>query len=499
MTHRQGCPDRREAVAALVMGALRGEQAAAVRGHLRFCQDCRELYDSLRRQESDLLWAFERIGRSARGQADSVRQPSSPRRLPTRIVTPATRTARAIAALRPALKTAIAAAILIGVLGVWALSRQPGGRADTSFSILAQRAYADVLQEIGRARSVHYTKTVQHEGEPAMTMQQTVRHGGYMRTVWPDGRTIVDHYASGDRLHLNPRKRSARLNHSFQDDRPRLMNLADWIKTLHEHNGVFSRQEVLEGQLVNIYKVDKPYEMITVWADASTRLPVRVERVLRPCTDKNIRVPEMNLSTSDFGDEADKGEAGSGPGISASITFWDVGVLPATRTTIYSDFTWNAEYDDSLFDLTPPAGYSVETYNWGDAVADEESLVEALRFWAQTSDGCFPEDINLLADSKPSLIGTYRSLGSPEEALEKATPMMHTVLAGMAFAQTLKVEDNWHYAGKDVVLGQADKPLCWWQLKDSELHRVIYGDLTIRDVRPEDLPQSPAEAPTSQP
>jgi hypothetical protein len=498
MTHRQGCPDRREAVAALVMGALPDEQAAALLGHLHSCEQCRGLYEALRRQEPDLLWAFEQIGRPARWQADSGSQLASPRYLPTPMVTRAMRTARGVAALRPGVKAAIAAAVLIGVVGVWAVSRPSDRRAGTSFSLLAQPTYAEMLQQVDRARSARYTKTVQDEGAPARTMQQTVREGGYLRTVFPDGKIMIDHSASGDGLHLNPRTRSAQMTHGFQADRSRLMNVADWIKTLHEHNGVFSHQEVLDGRLVNIYKVDKPYEMTTVWADASTRLPVRVERVLRPCTDKDIRVPEMYLSTSDFIDEADQDETGGG-GIGMSTTFWGAGVLLAPRTATYSDFTWNAEYDDSLFDLTPPTGYWVETCNVGDSVADEESLVEALRFWALTSDGRFPENINMLADSKPKLVRQYRSAESPEEALEKAIPMMHTVLAGMAFAQDLKVEDNWNYAGKDVVLGEVDKPLCWWRLKDSEKYRVIYGDLTIRDVRPEDLPQPSIEAPAPQP
>jgi hypothetical protein len=481
------------------MGALPSGEAVAVQGHVQSCEECRGLYDSLRRQEPELLWAFERMGRPAKDQASCDAQLASGRPRPARTIGRVTRAVRGFAGMRPAGKMAIAAAILVGVIGVWALTRQGGRRGDTSFSFLAQPTYADVQQQIDRARSAHYTMTVQYEGEPPWTFQHTVREGGYVRSVGASGTISVRHYASGDELYLNPKTKIAQVMHGFQDDLPRRMNLADSLKTLHEHDGVFSRQEVLDGRLVNIYKVDKPYEMITVWADASTRLPVRVEKVLRPCTDKDIRVPEMHLSAEDFVDENDPDEAVEGPMMSVGTTFSDPGVLTATRTSTYSDITWNAEYDDSLFDLTPPADYSVEKYDHGDSVADEQSLAEALRFWAETSDGRFPENINMLGDSKPNLVRKYRSVGSPAEALEKAMPMMHTVLAGMAFAQNLKVADNWHYAGKHVVLGEADKPLCWWRLKDSELYRVIYGDLTIRDVRPEDVPHLAIEAPATQP
>jgi hypothetical protein len=50
---------------------------------------------------------------------------------------------------------------------------------------------------------------------------------------------------------------------------------------------------------------------------------------------------------------------------------------------------------------------------------------------------------------------------------------------------------EWQYVGEDVKLGDAKKPVCWWKLPDSKTYRVIYGDLSIRDVEPGDLPKVP--------
>ena len=37
-------------------------------------------------------------------------------------------------------------------------------------------------------------------------------------------------------------------------------------------------------------------------------------------------------------------------------------------------------------------------------------------------------------------------------------------------------------------LGEADKIVAWWKAtKDAPMYRVLYGDLTIRDVESEDL------------
>ena len=45
--------------------------------------------------------------------------------------------------------------------------------------------------------------------------------------------------------------------------------------------------------------------------------------------------------------------------------------------------------------------------------------------------------------------------------------------------------------GEDVEFGDADTPVCWWKPPGSKTYRVIYGDLSIRDVEPNDLPEIP--------
>jgi hypothetical protein len=50
---------------------------------------------------------------------------------------------------------------------------------------------------------------------------------------------------------------------------------------------------------------------------------------------------------------------------------------------------------------------------------------------------------------------------------------------------------EWQYVGEDVQLGDAKKPVCWWKTPESKTYRVIYGDLSIRDVEPSDLPKVP--------
>jgi hypothetical protein len=56
------------------------------------------------------------------------------------------------------------------------------------------------------------------------------------------------------------------------------------------------------------------------------------------------------------------------------------------------------------------------------------------------------------------------------------------------FLQDHAEKDSFRYLGKGVRLGDGDRIVCWYRLKDSPMYRVVYGDLSARDVLPEDLP-----------
>ena len=53
------------------------------------------------------------------------------------------------------------------------------------------------------------------------------------------------------------------------------------------------------------------------------------------------------------------------------------------------------------------------------------------------------------------------------------------------------MEDSFRYLGKGVKLGEKDRIVCWYKLKDAKdanTYRVVYGDLSVKDVAAKDLP-----------
>ncbi len=58
---------------------------------------------------------------------------------------------------------------------------------------------------------------------------------------------------------------------------------------------------------------------------------------------------------------------------------------------------------------------------------------------------------------------------------------------GIMFANQLPPAADAHYAGKGVSLGAADTPIFWYRPKDAKKYRVIYADLSVKDMTPDDV------------
>jgi len=51
--------------------------------------------------------------------------------------------------------------------------------------------------------------------------------------------------------------------------------------------------------------------------------------------------------------------------------------------------------------------------------------------------------------------------------------------------------NTFQYVGSGVRVGQADRIVCWYRPRNATNYRVLYGDLSIRDVAEKDLPFGP--------
>lgn len=365
-------------------------------------------------------------------------------------------------------KLAIASMIVIGIFGgmkYWGLRVN-----------IATPVFANVIEEINKVYCASYRKTILLGDGTVFTAQYMINEFGVERCKYPQGGIAVYDRRTGKILQLIPGSKKAVITYKVGRDKGKgLINYLDWISNPHEESGLFKGQEEIDGKTVNLFVVEEDYRVTTMWVNHETNLPVRVERISFPHIDKDIIAPKMSLEVREFGGDGDS---------SIAISRTDTDGVQEKSTVVWSDFIWNPEFEKSLFSLNPPEGYSVEEYMFDVSDKGENDLIAALAFWTEMSEGMFPAKINDLGDSnkvKPMLIEKFDHNGDPNIELKQAAQQMDIMLKGLRFAQKLKVEQNWYYSGKDVQLGNADRPICWWKLQDSDDYRVIYGDLSIGD------------------
>ncbi len=158
-------------------------------------------------------------------------------------------------------------------------------------------------------------------------------------------------------------------------------------------------------------------------------------------------------------------------------------------TAIMKNFEFDSPVEDSLLSMDVPDGYTEAKATVDLTDVNEKDLVESLRIFAEVlEDGVFPATIGTETTMKrlPEMVEKAQQKGVSEEEIGLLGAQMGR---GMIFHQTLETQTKWHYAGAGVKLGDAATAIFWYQPQGSDTYRVIYGDLTVKDVAESDLPK----------
>lgn len=308
-------------------------------------------------------------------------------------------------------------------------------------------AWADVVKPILTAKTVVYDIIVGEEGkDPVIT--DMVKGSRIRRTISnvPGAASIID-LETSKVLALDPGKKEAVIIDlkGLPEKLPNYLdNLRNIITDLQNREG-FEAQELgekqIEGRTATGFYFKHPKAELTIWADVETALPLRIE-----------------------------GREGQMP-------------------IVCKNFNFDVQMDESLFSMEVPEGYKVNQSELDLQSATEEDFIEGLRIWAEVfGDGYFPASVAIeeFIRQVPFFGKKLDQMDiSDEEKIQIGLKLNRHLL----FIRFFKGEGKWHYAGNGVKLGDADTPIFWYQPKDSQTWRVIYGDLTVEDVAPEDLPK----------
>lgn len=439
------CTECKEFLVEHIEGLLDASRQKAVAEHLDDCEACRAEGDTLR----DLQ---DRLAKNGQAVAQSDLENDVMNRIvrekKTRLEA-AEKAAEGLKIRRIIMNTkmrkfATAAVILIAATVTLYIIAGPISTTST--------VYAEVAERLQKALTMTYkmTTTTQVEWMPDMEMEVAFKEPGLMRMTMTGGSVSVMDAVQGRGLTIIPgTKQFIEIDLTNlpqgqeQDPFSGIQRLRSLPETAEEELG----EREIDGRTVQGFRVTEDGAIHTVWIEPETRELVEIEFQM-------VNAPE----------------------IGGTIT----------------DIRFNVELSDDLFSITPPAGYTRQEFQFDASEPSEDDLIEFLRMWSGwMKDNTFPPTLNPAELPKVTMELLKAGKFGPDEPTAQEVNLDHTMKISRAvmFIMKLAPESNSHYAGEDVKRGDAETAVFWYQPAGSQTYRVIYGDLTVKDVAPEDMPQ----------
>jgi outer membrane lipoprotein-sorting protein len=428
------CTESKELLVAYVEGLLEGSEKQAVAEHLKDCSACQAELQELKSLHDRLVTNGKALAQSnlEKNVMNQVIREQNVRLKATKRATEALKIRRTIMK-SPVTKIAAAAVIIIAVL----IGINPFGGTVT---------WAQVIEPILNARTIVFDLIIGND-ESGMVQHEIVVGSLMRRTMsnMPNMTMIID-TDNEKLLALDTAGKTAAYADISGDLGERHRSFIKFVRQivtqLQEGQVEQLGEKVIDGQKAVGFAGKGQNEAVTIWADPETALPIRIEAQI-------------------------------GQGLSF----------------IMKNFEFNADVDESLMSMNVPEGYTLDKAELDLGNASEEDLIESLRIWAEIiGDGTFSEAIGTEATMKqmPVLVQKVAAMQVSEE---KGSEIGMSFAKGMLFHQTLESQGQWTYAGAGVKLGDANTAIFWYQPQGSATYRVIYGDLSVKDVAPENLPK----------
>jgi outer membrane lipoprotein-sorting protein len=341
---------------------------------------------------------------------------------------------RRILNINPAVSVAASLLIAAGALAAltWALFQS---RPVLAFSIVA-----DQLHD---ARTMSADITVR-ESSLAMTGRLLFSAPSHFRLEFPGTPPEIADLQAGRIVIIDHPNKTAIVMHFDQkdvspSDDPTARSL-DWIEKLRNISHSAGKpvgQDEINGIHARQFVVTEDGQDITIWADAKTGAPLRVE------------------SSAKLGQR----------------------VIKLTLDHLVLD----QPLDDGQFSTAVPAGYTQQQATVSAADATEKDLVAFLKNYAARTSS-YPPGISDFERVLRPIVPD-----SASGALPGADFMQSMLRASrvIIFVSRLPDSADWHYAGATATPSAPDaatKPLFWYHAQAPEMWHVIYVDLHIADV-----------------
>ncbi len=309
-------------------------------------------------------------------------------------------------------------------------------------------AYAKVVAEIRNARTLVYTLITQSNtgnGETIKT-DMAFKEPGHLRTSTIDGYIAIVDATTGKMISIVPGQgyTLGDIKNMANTGGPGPFESIESMKKLPDKADNSLGEKEIDGVNCDGYEVTQGDLTTLVWIDTKNGEVVQVEQ-------KFASAPGMNR--------------------------------------IIKNIKFDVDLDDSLFSLEPPAGYkSMGVELKSDTAAQtEQTFVDWLRWWANGNiDETFPPMVAGAEIAKVTMDMAKQGKLKGEYWKNVDPSKMYNALL---FVGTLPADSNWRYAGNNVKINTPNTPIFWYRPAGSQMYRVIYADLTVREMPEDQLPK----------
>jgi outer membrane lipoprotein-sorting protein len=341
------------------------------------------------------------------------------------------------------IKTITAAASLLFIVGTATLVTL-GIKTPSS-------AFGQALKQLREARSMTYVQlmTIKGQQQPVRTRVFIAENGrkrnellgiggsGGVTTIFDAGGYMRITLIEASKTALVPEAKENQAVHTGAD----FLSWLQALKKLGDKPEKQLGQKELEGRRVTGFVATQGTFTFTMWVDNATGQPVRIEYT-------------APIKGAGYDDVA------------------------------MTDFRFDQKLDESLFSFDVPAGYKVlQQLPVPSVPGGETSVIEALRGYTRRDGGKFPSS---LADWGPWAV-LFSKDNSGGLLSSESTRVLAHLGAITPFLMSMP-KDSYAYLGKGKTLDQKDAIVFWYKKPDGA-YRAIYGDLSAKDVKAENLPK----------
>jgi hypothetical protein len=316
-------------------------------------------------------------------------------------------------------------------------------------------AFGQVVDRVREARSVSLKAqtTIRMPDGKQQEVQADVliADPGRMRQSIDGGPITILDLQARRMLVLDPRQKQATVAQLTDIPQEQVApNILDDIRNLDPAKGEPVGVKEVAGRKLQGFKATRSNGQIVLWVDMASRLPVEA----------------------------------------------DIEMLPGMRVTM-TDFRWDPPVDERLLSLTPPAGYEIHNVQWNMGPLSERDVVAALKALGEMNGQRLPAGFDM-ASLGQVLVGMEKRALADGNAAQwqkmqgRVMEQAMIIGRGLAFVVDPQNGADWHYAGADVQLGKAGTPVMWYRPAGSAMYRVIGADMSVREVKAEELANVPS-------